>query len=88
MTVTTFPAAVCNVESWVVMLEVVPGSLVLDAPLMMRSFWACIGRAASTSYIQNPHRPVAITNSESARLVTPWVIIRSPSDPVRFIHQL
>ena len=39
-------------------------------------------------YIQNPHRPLAITYSDSARFVTPCAIMRSPSERVRCIHQL
>ena len=40
------------------------------------------------AHIQNVHRFVKITNSDSARLVTACTRIRSPSERVRFIHQL
>ncbi len=43
---------------------------------------------APPPYIQNPHRCVTITNTESARLVVAWQTIKSPSDRVRRIHQL
>jgi len=48
----------------------------------------CPQQQVATPYIQNPHFPLAITYSDSARFVTPCAIMRSPSDRVRLIHQL
>ena len=48
----------------------------------------CPQQQVATPYIQNPHLPLAITYSDSARFVTPGAIMRSPSDRVRLIHQL
>ena len=55
------------------------------APFPMR-FTPCA--PTGQFHIQNVHRPVKITYSDSARFVTPWVRIRSPRLLVLTIHQL